>query len=121
MRLLSGVFEADDGHPISMLIPNENARPDDYQEVRRKSAAATPTTPTKPSTGCEDWRGGGRTSARETAARVAGGAIARKLLRERYGVQIVAWVTKVGRLEATSGSTWRPSPGRRSTRRRSAA
>ena len=45
-----------------------------------------------------DWRGGGRTSARETAGRVAAGAIARKLLAIRYGVEIVGWVSKVGRI-----------------------
>ena len=48
--------------------------------------------------GVRDWRGGGRTSARETAGRVAAGAIARKLLAERCSVEVVAWVSKVGRL-----------------------
>src|SRR5262249_18804553 len=50
--------------------------------------------------GIRDWRGGGRTSARETAARVAGGAVARKLLQVRWGVEVVAWVGKVGRIAA---------------------
>ncbi|HEX2325040.1 MAG TPA: chorismate synthase [Chloroflexota bacterium] len=104
VRLLSGVFEGQTmGTPISMLIPNENARPDDYQEVREKYRPSHADYTYEAKYGVRDWRGGGRTSARETAARVAGGAIARKLLRERYGVQIVAWVTKVGRLEVTSG------------------
>jgi chorismate synthase len=48
--------------------------------------------------GVRDWRGGGRTSARETAGRVAAGAIARKLLAERFRVTVVAWVSKVGSL-----------------------
>jgi chorismate synthase len=48
--------------------------------------------------GVRDWRGGGRTSARETAGRVAAGAIARKLLVERFGVTVVAWVSKVAAL-----------------------
>ena len=104
VRILSGVFEGQTmGTPISMLIPNENARPDDYQEVREKYRPSHADYTYEAKYGVRDWRGGGRTSARETAARVAGGAIARKLLRERYGVEIVAWVTKVGRLEVTSG------------------
>ena len=75
------------GTPISMLIPNENARPDDYQEVREKYRPSHADYTYDAKYGVRDWRGGGRTSARETAARVAAGAIARKLLRERYGVR----------------------------------
>ena len=88
VRILSGVFEGQTmGTPISMLIPNENARPDDYQEVREKYRPSHADYTYDAKYGVRDWRGGGRTSARETAARVAAGAIARKLLRERYGVR----------------------------------
>src|SRR5688572_18431079 len=99
VRILSGVFEGQTmGTPISMLIPNENARPDDYQEVREKYRPSHADYTYEAKYGVRDWRGGGRTSARETAGRVAAGAIARKLLAHRYGVEIVAWVAKVGRI-----------------------
>ncbi|MFN8558616.1 MAG: chorismate synthase [Dehalococcoidia bacterium] len=98
VRLLSGVFEGKTlGAPINMLIPNEDCAP-----ATTARCGPSPVTPTTHDAkyGFRDWRGGGRTSARETAGRVAAGAIARKLLRERYGVEIVAWVSKVHHLAA---------------------
>jgi chorismate synthase len=101
VRILSGVYDGLTlGTPISMLIPNENQRSGDYDEIREKYRPSHADYTYDAKFGVRDWRGGGRTSARETAARVAAGAIARKLLAERYGVEAVAWVSKVHHLTA---------------------
>jgi chorismate synthase len=101
VQILSGVFEGHTlGTPISLLIPNEDMRSGDYREVQEKYRPSHADYTYDAKFGIRDWRGGGRTSARETAGRVAAGAIARKLLATRYGVEIVAWVSKVGRLTA---------------------
>jgi chorismate synthase len=101
VRILSGVFEGRTlGTPISLHIPNEDMRPGDYREMMEKYRPSHADYTYDAKYGVRDWRGGGRTSARETAGRVAAGAIARKLLAERHGVEIVAWVAKVGRLVA---------------------
>jgi len=98
VRILSGVFEGVTlGTPISLLIQNEDMRPGDYTEVQEKYRPSHADYTYEAKYGIRDWRGGGRTSARETAGRVAAGAIARKLLGERYGVEIVGWVSKVAR------------------------
>src|SRR5262245_12252010 len=96
VRILSGVFEGVTlGTPISLQIANEAQRPADYEEMRTKYRPSHADYTYDAKYGRRDWRGGGRTSNRETAARVAAGAVARKLLRERHGVEIVAWVAKV--------------------------
>jgi chorismate synthase len=101
VRIVSGVFEGQTlGTPIGLSIPNEDMRPGDYREMREKYRPSHADYTYEAKYGVRDWRGGGRTSARETAGRVAGGAIARKLLAHRYGVEVVAWVAKVGRLVA---------------------
>jgi chorismate synthase len=99
VQILSGVFDgATLGTPISMHIPNADMRPGDYREVKEKYRPSHADYTYEAKYGVRDWRGGGRTSARETAGRVAAGAIARKLLIERFGVTVVAWVSKVGTL-----------------------
>src|SRR5215216_34446 len=96
VRILSGVYDGKTlGTPISLLIPNENQRSADYDEMREKYRPSHADYTYDAKYGLRDYRGGGRTSARETATRVAAGAIARKLLADRYGVGIVAWVSKV--------------------------
>lgn len=101
VRILSGVFEGKTlGTPIGLYIPNEDMRPGDYREMQEKYRPSHADYTYEAKYGFRDWRGGGRTSARETAGRVAGGAIARRLLAHRYGVEVVAWVSKVGRLAA---------------------
>src|SRR6266540_2206130 len=101
VRILSGVFEGKTlGTPVSLAIHNEDMRPGDYREVQQKYRPSHADYTYEAKYGFRDWRGGGRTSARETAARVAAGAVARKLLAERYGVEIVAWVSKVKDLTA---------------------
>ncbi len=100
VRILSGVFEGKTtGTPIMMLIPNEDQRSKDYShntDVFRPSHADY-TYQTK--YGIRDHRGGGRSSARETAARVAAGALA-KLLLKTQGIEIVAHVSNVGKIDA---------------------
>jgi chorismate synthase len=100
VRILSGVFEGRTlGTPIALLIPNADMRPGDYREVEEKYRPSHADYTYDAKYGIRDWRGGGRTSARETAGRVAAGAIARKLLAERHGVALVGWVSKIGRIE----------------------
>jgi chorismate synthase len=102
VRILSGVFEGRTlGTPISLEIANEDQRSGDYTEVRQKFRPSHADYTYEAKYGVRDWRGGGRTSARETAARVAAGAIGRKLLAVRWNVEIVAWVSKVRTLAAT--------------------
>ena len=97
VRIVSGVFEGRTlGSPIAMLIANEDPRSGDYREMVEAYRPSHADYTYDAKYGARDHRGGGRSSARETAGRVAAGAIARKLLRERYGVEIVAWVSKVG-------------------------
>lgn len=100
VQILSGIFEGKStGTPISLLIPNEDQRSKDYahnQDVYRPSHADY-TYDSK--YGFRDHRGGGRSSARETAARVAAGAIAKQLL-STYGIEIFAHVTSVGQITA---------------------
>jgi chorismate synthase len=93
---MSGVFEGRTlGTPIGLEIANEDQRSSDYAEVQQKFRPSHADYTYEAKYGVRDWRGGGRTSARETAARVAAGAIARKLLAVRWNVEIVAWVSKV--------------------------
>src|SRR5262249_23656469 len=89
VRILSGAFAGRTlGTPIGLFIPNEDARSGDYAEVAEKYRPSHADYTYQAKYGIRDWRGGGRTSARETAGRVAAGAIARKLLAVRWGVEI---------------------------------
>lgn len=100
VQILSGTFEGKStGTPIAMLIPNEDQRSKDYShntDVYRPSHADY-TYDAK--YGIRDHRGGGRSSARETAARVAAGAVA-KLLLKHHGIEIFAHVSAVGKINA---------------------
>ena len=100
VQILSGIFEGKStGTPIALLIPNEDHRSKDYEhnkDVYRPSHADY-TYDAK--YGIRDHRGGGRSSARETAARVAAGAIA-KLLLTHYGITVFAHVSAVGTINA---------------------
>src|SRR3989441_11567220 len=99
VRILSGVCEGQTlAPPISLEMPNLDMRPGDYREVREKYRPSHADYTYEAKYGFRDWRGGGRTSARETAGRVAAGAVARKLLAVRWNVTVVAWVSKVGTL-----------------------
>src|SRR4051812_16317713 len=88
VRIQSGVFEGKTlGTPISLVIANEDQRSGDYREVATKYRPSHADYTYDAKYGHRDYRGGGRTSARETAGRVAGGAIARKLIALRHSVE----------------------------------
>ncbi len=101
VQILSGTFEGRTlGTPISLWVKNEDARPEAYAEMREKFRPSHADYTYFAKFGIRDWRGGGRTSARETVGRVAAGAIAKKILRERWGVEILAYVKQVQRIAA---------------------
>jgi chorismate synthase len=88
------------GTPIGLLVPNKDQRPGDYGEMAKIPRPSHADFTYQAKYGVRASSGGGRSSARETIARVAAGAIAEKWLRLRYGLDIVAWVSAVGELEA---------------------
>ena len=99
VRILSGVFDDGDGPvttgtPISLMIQNEDARSKDYGEIARAYRPGHADFTYDAKYGVRDYRGGGRSSARETAMRVAAGAIARKVLGD--GVRIRAGLVRIG-------------------------
>src|SRR3954453_17481045 len=101
VQILSGVFEGKTlGTPIGMLVKNEDARPEAYTEMATKFRPSHADYTYQAKFGIRSWPGGGRTSARETIGRVAAGAIAKKLLEQRYGVEVLAYVKQVQAIEA---------------------
>jgi chorismate synthase len=101
VQLLSGTFEGKTlGTPICLWVKNEDARPEAYTEMATKFRPSHADYTYQAKFGIRAWPGGGRTSARETIGRVAAGAIARKLLQERYGVEVLAYVSQVQRIVA---------------------
>ncbi len=97
VRILSGVFEGcTTGAPIGLLIENIDQRSKDYSEIMDRFRPGHADYAYHHKYGVRDYRGGGRSSARETALRVAAGAIARKYLRERYGVEIRGYLAQLG-------------------------
>ena len=97
VRILSGVFEGvTTGTPIGLLIENTDQRSKDYGDIARSFRPAHADYTYWQKYGIRDYRGGGRASARETAARVAAGGIARKYLRERHGVEIRGCLRRLG-------------------------
>lgn len=100
VQVLSGIFEGKStGTPISLLIPNEDHRSKDYEHNKDVYRPSHADYTYDQKYGFRDHRGGGRSSARETAARVAAGAIA-KLLLHNFGIEIFAHVTAVGQINA---------------------
>jgi chorismate synthase len=101
VQILSGTFGGKTlGTPISMWVRNEDARPEAYSEMATKFRPSHADYTYQAKFGIRNWQGGGRTSARETIGRVAAGAIAKKLLRERFGVEILAFVKQVQKIIA---------------------
>lgn len=99
-QILSGVFEGKStGTPIAIVIPNEDQRSKDYSHIQDKYRPSHADYTYQMKYGIRDYRGGGRSSARETAARVAAGAIA-KLFLKKHGIEIFAHVSGVGNIEA---------------------
>lgn len=93
VQILSGVFQGRTlGTPICMLVRNQDARPEAYEEMATKFRPSHADYTYQAKYGIRNWEGGGRTSARETIGRVAAGAIAKKILRETFGVAVLAYV-----------------------------
>ncbi len=100
VQILSGVFEGrTTGTPIGLLIENTDQRSKDYGDIKDKFRPGHADYTYQQKYGIRDYRGGGRSSARETAMRVAAGAIARKYLAERLGVEIRGYVSQLGPIE----------------------
>jgi len=101
VQILSGTFEGKTlGTPISMWVRNEDFRPEAYTEMATKFRPSHADYTYQAKYGIRSWPGGGRTSARETIGRVAAGAVAKKILRERYKVEVLAYVKQVQRISA---------------------
>ena len=99
-KILSGVFEGKStGTPIAMVIENQDQRSKDYSHIQNTFRPSHADYTYESKYGVRDYRGGGRSSARETAARVAAGAIA-KLFLKKVGVDVNAYVSQVGELKA---------------------
>jgi chorismate synthase len=98
IEIVSGVFEGKStGTPIAMLVWNADARSKDYSHIADRYRPSHADFTYQEKYGIRDYRGGGRSSARETLARVAAGAIA-KLFLAKYGIKISAYVSQVGNL-----------------------
>ena len=99
VEILSGVFEGKTtGTPIGLLIRNQDQRSKDYGNIAETFRPGHADYAYTQKYGFRDYRGGGRSSARETAVRVAAGAIARKWLLTRYGITILGWMSQLGPL-----------------------
>jgi chorismate synthase len=100
VRILSGVFEdRTTGTPIGILIENTDARSRDYEKIKDRFRPGHADYTYQHKYGLRDYRGGGRSSARETVMRVAAGAIARKYLADRLGVRITGYLSQIGSLQ----------------------
>jgi chorismate synthase len=99
VRILSGVFEGvTTGTSIGLLIENTDARSRDYEKIKDRFRPGHADYTYQQKYGLRDYRGGGRSSARETVMRVAAGAVARKYLFQRLGVSLSGYVSQVGAL-----------------------
>ncbi len=101
VEIISGMFEGKTtGTPIGLLIRNTSQRSKDYSDIKDTFRPNHADYSYSMKYGLRDYRGGGRSSARETAMRVAGGAIAKKYLKERLGIEIHGHVTQIGKAHA---------------------
>jgi chorismate synthase len=101
VQILSGTFEGKTlGTPIGLWVKNEDARPEAYTEMATKFRPSHADYTYQVKYGIRSWPGGGRTSARETIGRVAAGAIAKKILRVQFGVEILAYVKQVQKISS---------------------
>ena len=100
VKILSGVFEGvTTGTSIGLLIENENQKSKDYSEIKDLYRPAHADYTYNQKYGVRDYRGGGRASARETAMRVAAGAIAKKYLKQRHGIEVRGYLSQMGDIE----------------------
>jgi len=101
VKILSGVFEGlTTGTPIGMVIENEDQKSKDYSKIKDMFRPAHADYTYQQKYGIRDYRGGGRSSARETAMRVAAGAIAKKYLRESLGIEVRGYLSQLGPIKA---------------------
>ncbi len=102
IQILSGLFEEKTtGTPIAFLIPNKNQKSSDYDALKDIYRPSHADFVYEKKYGIRDHRGGGRASARETAVRVAGGAVARQFL-EKHGIKVLAWTKQIGPVQDLS-------------------
>ncbi len=102
VRILSGVFDGKTtGTPIGLLIENTDQRSKDYSQIMDRFRPGHADYTYQHKYGIRDYRGGGRSSARETAMRVAAGAIAKKYLGHRYGIQVRGYLAQLGPISLT--------------------
>ena len=101
VSILSGTFEGKTlGTPILMMVHNKDHRPEAYSEMRTKFRPSHADFTYQQKFGYRNWQGGGRSSARETIGRVAAGAVAKKLLKQRFGVEVLSYVKQVRKIVA---------------------
>lgn len=107
VQILSGVFEdRTTGTPIALLIENTDARSKDYENIKRQFRPGHADYTYWKKYGFRDYRGGGRSSARETAMRVAAGSIARKWLKQTLAVDIHGWLAQLGPIRTDTVKNW---------------
>ena len=107
VRLLSGVFEGrTTGTPIALLIDNIDQKPKDYSAIKDKFRPGHADYTYQKKYGIRDYRGGGRASARETAVRVAAGAIAKKYLAERCDILVRGYLSRLGPIRCDAKIDW---------------
>lgn len=101
VKILSGVFEGKTtGTPIGLMIENIDQRSKDYSKIKDQFRPAHADYTYQQKYGFRDYRGGGRSSARETAMRVAAGVIAKKYLQQHFGMQVRAYLSQLGPIKA---------------------
>lgn len=97
VQILSGIFEGKTtGTPISLIIYNKDQRSKDYGNIKNTFRPGHADYTYQQKYGCRDYRGGGRSSARETASRVAAGGIAKKYLKDFHGIEIRGFLSQIG-------------------------
>jgi len=122
VQILSGVFEGrTTGTPIALLVENTDAKSKDYENIKRQFRPGHADYTYWKKYGIRDYRGGGRSSARETTMRVAAGAVARKWLKLNLSVEIQGWLAQLGPIRTDGVLDWDsidenpffcPDPGR---------
>ncbi len=101
LRVVSGLFDGTTtGAPLTIVFENQDQRPRDYKDTKDLYRPGHADYSYQMRYGIRDHRGGGRASARETVSRVAAGAIGRQILQTRFDLDVVAWVSSVGSIEA---------------------
>jgi chorismate synthase len=107
VQILSGVFDGlTTGTPIALLVENTDARSRDYANIMRQFRPGHADYTYWKKYGIRDYRGGGRSSARETTMRVAAGAIARKWLKQEFQIEIQGWLAQLGPIRTDQRMDW---------------